>query len=205
VPAVILQPLLVNLVHIERRVRHHKIKLGRAGVHILVITVALPDIPVQPMHRQIHAAQSHRLGHLLLPINADARLTAPPAAHKLRRLHKHTARPAGRVQNQPVKRLNNLHNQPHNRIGGKELAPALALGQRKITQKILVNPPKGIAFHIHRNAVENLEQLPQNAILQAVVGLGQHIAQILILLFHRPHGIIDRLAQVGAFGQVQQR
>ena len=158
------------------------------------------------MHRQVHLAQTHRLGHALHAINADHVLrTGAVPLSKISALHKHAPRAASRIVDLALKRLDDLHNQFHQCRRRKEFPAALALAHCKFTQKIFVDLAEGIAFHLHRHRIEILQQIKKHLIAQPIIGLGKHIFQIRIFRFDRPHRIVDRLPNIGGFRHLHQR
>ena len=134
------------------------------------------------------------------------RATARPymLAHELGRLHKHAARTAGRVEDVTVVGFDDLHDQLDERGGGEKLAAAMALAEGELAQEIFVDLAEGVAFDIHGNGIENLEQFKEHTVFEAVVGLGEHAAQVLVFGLDGGHGIIDFLTHIGAFGLVEQ-
>ena len=86
-------------------------------------------------------------------------------------------------------------------MGVKNSPPFCPSRHGELAQEVLVDFPEGVALDVHRDGVEDLQQRDQHAVVQAVIGLGQHILQVFVFLFDAPHGIVDGLAEVGAFGQ----
>jgi hypothetical protein len=144
---IVLQLRLVDAIDVERRIRHHEVEPANALVQVLVIAIALADLARQPVDREVHLRQPHGLAGLLLPV--DRQLVARRAAvtlDEVGRLHEHPARPARRVEDPTVERLDDLDNQPHDRHRREELARALPLGERELAQEVLVDQPECVAF-----------------------------------------------------------
>jgi hypothetical protein len=102
-----------------------------------------------------------------------------------------------------VEGLDDLDDQAHDSGGGKELAAALALGSCKITQEILINLAKGVPLDVHRDGVKDAQQLAQGGVLEAVVGLWQHVLKVWVVGLDRLHRVADGASDVGPLGQVE--
>ena len=68
---VVLEPVLVHPVHVEGRIGHDEVELAGGAVQVFVVGVALADVAGQTMHGEVHLAQAHGLGHLLLAVDAQ--------------------------------------------------------------------------------------------------------------------------------------
>ena len=68
---VVLEPVLVHPVHVEGRIGHDEIELAGGAVQVFVVGVALADVAGQTVHGEVHLAQAHGLGHLLLAVDAQ--------------------------------------------------------------------------------------------------------------------------------------
>ena len=62
------------------------------------------------------------------------------------RLHEHAARTAGGVVDLAVKGFEDLHDEPHDRGGGEELAALLAFGEGELAEEVLVDQPEPVAL-----------------------------------------------------------
>ncbi len=175
-------------------------------MQVLVVGVALADVAGEAVDRQVHVAEAHGLGDALLAVDRDfvvwVLLVVP--CTKRGALDEHAAGAAGRIEDAPVERLDHLHDQLDERGRREELAALLPLGHGELAQKILVDLAEGVALDVHRDRGEHLEQGDQRVVVQPVVGLGQHVAQVLVLRLDGAHGVVDGLADVGALRQREQ-
>ncbi len=71
VARVVFDLLFVHAIHIEGRICHHEIESAQASMHIFVIGVGLFHVARQSVDGEVHAAEAHRLGNLLLPVDRD--------------------------------------------------------------------------------------------------------------------------------------
>ena len=172
---------------------------------VFVIGVALSDVAGQAVDGQVHAAQAHGLGDLLLAEDADFGVgVAPAALDELAALHEHAAGAVSGVQQAAVEGADHLDDEPDEAGGGEEFAALLALAHGEPAEEVLVDLAEGIAGDIQRDGVEGAQQTDECGVVQAVVGLGQDVAQVVVLCLDGAHGVVDRFADVGAFGEGDQ-
>ncbi|CEF49218.1 unnamed protein product [uncultured bacterium] len=119
-------------------------------------------------------------------------------------LDKHTTRPAGRIEDAPVIWLNDVDDQLDQPCWREELAALLPLCAGEIAQEVFVNLAEGVPFGIHRNLRERLEQRDERGVFDLVVSLGEDALEFFVLRLDRLHRFVDGLANVLAFGQVEQ-
>ncbi len=119
-------------------------------------------------------------------------------------LHEHAAGTAGRVKNAPVERLDDADDELDDGGGGEELAALLPLAHGELAEEVFVDLAEGVPLDVHGDGVHGLEQLDEQGVLEAVVGLGQDVLEVGVLRLDGAHGVVDGLADVGPFGQLQQ-
>ena len=102
-----------------------------------------------------------------------------------------------------MERLDDLDDQAHEAGGREELAALLALAHRELAQEVLVDLAEGVTLH-SRQRRQVLQQRHEQAVLQSVIGLGQHVLELVVGGLDRAHRVVDRLADVGALGQPEQ-
>ena len=197
--------LLVHLVHVERWIGHHEVELADAFVQVFVVAVPLPDVAGKGVDGEVHQAQMPGFVHPLLAV--DRNLYAGivlVSLDEVGTLDEHAARTARRVEDASVVRLDDFDDQLDQRGGREELAALLALGTGEVAEEVFVNLAESVPFGIHRNLRERLQQGDEGGVLDLVVGLGENALQFLVLGLDRLHRLVDGLADVLAFGQVQQ-
>jgi len=117
---------------------------------VFVVGVGLANIAGQAVYCQVHTAEAHGLGGLLLPIDGDfVGGVLLVVLHEAGALHKHAARTAGGVEDAPVKGFDDLDDQFDNGGGGEKFAAFLAFGHGEFAQEVFVNFAEDIAFDVH--------------------------------------------------------
>src|SRR4051794_8534002 len=97
------------------------------------------------MQGQVHLCQGYGALFVLHAVHsqfAAGGLAVP--FDELGALNEHAARTASRVENPPVKRLDQIDDQADDRVGRKELAAQSALTGSEVGQEVLINQPKCI-------------------------------------------------------------
>ena len=111
-PPVAFQLRLVDLVDVERRIRHDVVELTHGLERVFVVGVRLADVTFKTMDGEVHLAEAHCLVHPFLPVDGEAaRLAVAVLVYEPRTLYEHAARPTGRVENLPVERFDDLDDQ----------------------------------------------------------------------------------------------
>jgi len=100
--------------------------------------------------------------------------------------------------------LDDLHDQLDQGGGSEKLAAALPLAHGEPAQEVLVDLAKHVALDVHLDAVKLFEQGGQGVVAQAVVGLGQHVLEVGVVLFDGLHGVVDGPPDVLTLGQLHQ-
>ena len=103
-----------------------------------------------------------------------------------------------------MERLDDLDDELDDAGGREELAALLPLRHGEVAEEVFVNLAEGIALDGHRDRGEVLQQGDEQVLFESVVGLGQNVLEVFVLGLDGLHGLVDGLADVGAFGQVQQ-
>jgi hypothetical protein len=101
--------------------------------------------------------------------------------------------------------FDDFDDQFHDTNRREKLTTLLSFGHGELAEEILVNLAEGVPLNRHRNRREVLEQRYQETFLQTVVRLWEDVLEIFVLDLNRLHGLVDGLADVRAFRQIQQR
>ena len=103
----------------------------------------------------------------------------------------------------PWIRLDDLDDQLDQRGRREELAAALAFGHGELAQEVLVDLAEGIAFDVHRNLGQQLEQSEKRVVAQSIVVPGQNALHALVVFLDGLHRGIDGLADVRTLGLLE--
>lgn len=142
---------LVDLVDVERRVRHHEVEFGDRALRVLVVTIGEADVAGQTMQRKVHLRE--RDSAFLLLHAVDGQLAGSGlvvAIDELGALDEHAARPTGRVEHLAVERFDDLDDQPDDRVRRKELTAESAFTGREVGQEVLVDQPERVTRQLAR-------------------------------------------------------
>ena len=122
-------------------------------------------------------------------------------------LHEHAAGTAGRIEDDPVIRVDHMGNQGDNGNGSEELAAVMGLLIGELGQEIFIDAAEDIAGNLLQLLrVEGPKQLAEDIVVQLLVfGLGQDAAQVLVILLDGLHRLDQRLGSVGTVRQRHQR
>ena len=101
-------------------------------------------------------------------------------------------------------RFDDFHDQLDDAGGREELAALLPFRHGELAKEVFVNLAEGIALDVHRHGGEVLQQRDQKFFVEAVVRLRQNVLQVFVVGFDGLHRLVDGLADVGAFRQIQQ-
>ena len=104
-----------------------------------------------------------------------------------------------------MERLDDADDELDDGGGGEELAALLALAHGEVAEEVFVDLAEGVPLDVHGDGVHGLEQFLEQGVLEAVVGLGQHVLEVGVLRLDGAHGVVDGRADVGPFGQCDQR
>src|SRR6266568_4150711 len=156
---VVFDLFFVHAIHVKRRISHHEVESAATIMHILVVAVGLADITRKAVYGQVHAAQAHGLGGLLLAIdgNVGARVLLV-VLHETGALHEHTTRTTGRVKDTPLKGFDDLDDQFDDGGRREEFAALLSLGHGELAQEIFIDFAEDVSLDIHWYLREGLEQ-----------------------------------------------
>ena len=119
-------------------------------------------------------------------------------------LDEHAARAAGGVVDAAVEGFDDLDDQLDDGGGGEELAAFLPFGHGELAEEVFVDPAEGVAFDIDGDVVEGAEEADEGGVVDAAVVLREGAAQVFVVFLDGAHGVVDRLAEVGGFGEVQE-
>ena len=198
--------VLVDTVDVERRVRHHVVKAADRLVKVVVVGVALTDIAGETVERQVHLGQRNRDFLLLLAVDRQpGRRRVGMAPDELGALDEHAARSAGRIEHAPLEGLEDLDDQPHDRVRREELTAESSLGLGEVGEEIFVDQPEGVARQLPWQRSEQPTQLDEDVGFHALVAAREDIPELGVGGFHGLHGLVDRLAEVRSLGQLDQR
>ncbi len=163
----------------------------------MVATVAEPDVAGQAVQGQVHPGQ--RDGDLLLLLPVDRQLPVGRALvpfDELGALHEQCRPTARRVEHPAVERLDDLDDQPDDRLRREELPAQPALRHREVRQEVLIDEPERVTRQLARQRREQPQQLHQRRLLQPLVPLRQHVPQLGVVHLHQLHRHTDRGAEI---------
>ena len=120
-------------------------------------------------------------------------------------LDEHAAGAAGRVEDAALEGFDDADDELDDGGGGEELAALLAFAHGEVAEEVFVDLAEGVSLDVHGDGIHGLEQFLEQGVLEAVVGLGEHILEVGILCFDGAHGLIDGRADVGHLGKGDQR
>ena len=203
---------LVHPRHVEGRIGHDEVKpacLRHIGEKIavgVVEAVGVADVARQAMSRKVHLVEVDRDAVLLDAIDDHTAffllIGFLRPCGELCRVDEHAAGAAGRVEDAPLERLDDLDDQVHNAFRREEDAALLPLGHRELAEEIFVHLAEGIARELHRG--ERAHHLDQHVIGNVGEGARESPRQVFILFLNRTHGVVEILAEIGIFRQVRQ-
>lgn len=183
---------------------------------ILVVCDALTDLATQAVNCKVHSGQLDGFALFLLPRHKHAGVGTlrfellAVLFNKLSRLHEHTARTAGRVEDCAAVGLDDLNHEADDRARGEELATTLTFSKRKLAEEILVDLSEHIAGRIIRNVVELPEQIEWQRLHLLCAGepvvlvFRQAAFEFGLVLLDRLHHLFECLGDVLILGEVQQ-
>ena len=122
------------------------------------------------------------------------------ALDELGALDEHATRSTGRVEDPAVERLDDLDDEPDDRVRGEELATESTFRHGEVREEVLVDEPESITRELAGKRSEQPKQLDEGRLLQALVALGEHVLQLRVVGLDQPHGRVDRCAEVLPFG-----
>ena len=93
--------------------------------------------------------------------------------------------------------------QTHDGAGRVELAALLPFGAGEFAEEVFVDAPEGIVVKADRNLRNLLEQFFEQGAGKELKAARQHARQLRVVLFNFCHCLVDGLADVGAFRQLE--
>ena len=112
------------------------------------------------MEREVHLGERDGAFLLLLAVDGQLRgggLVVP--FDELGALDEHAARSAGGVEDLAVERLDDLDDQPDDRVRREELAAEPPFARGEVGEEVLVDQPEGVAGELAWQRREQPEQL----------------------------------------------
>ena len=130
----------------------------------------------------------------------------PPsgAPRRSARSERTSRRPARRVEDLALEGLHDLHDQAHDRGRGEVLAPLLTLSDGELAQEILVDLAEGVTLDRPEHRVDGSEQSDERVVRELLVGAREHTCELRVLVLDRRHRVVDGLADVLAFGELEK-
>ena len=136
------------------------------------------------------------------------RVAAGVGADELHRLDEHAGGAAARVVDAALVRLQHLHEEPHDRARGVELAALPALGQGELLQEVLVDVTQDVRGAglgaANLDVAHHVDHLPEAGLVQGGPGvvLGQHVLERRVVLLDGDHGVVYQSPDGGLAGLV---
>ena len=175
-------------------------------MQIFIVGIALADVAGQAVDGQVHLAQPDRFGHLLLAVDGELGAGVLLVLRdETGALDEHAAGAAGRVEDAALEGFDDADDELDDGGGGEELAALLALAHGEVAEEVFVDLAEGVSLDVYGDGVHRLEQFLEQGVLEAVVGLGEHVFEVGVLRLDGPHGLVDGRADVGPLGERDQR
>ena len=161
---------------------------------------------IEPVHGHVHQADLAVRIRLLLSEERQQLVRVPARLrNEVAGRNEHAARSASRVKHNALLRLQEAHDQPHNRLRREEHAIIARHLRRKTTEEVFVDAPERVIAQLGNLLVREVPQQPAQQIRrQLIVGLGKDTPQHRHRILNRLHRIIDRLADVGILREPRQ-
>ena len=102
-----------------------------------------------------------------------------------------------------MERFDHLGEQLDNAGGCVELASALSLAHRELTEEVLVDATEGVEVERGRDLGDLLEQFLEQRAGKEIERLGQDAGELRVVLLHLAHRRVDLAADVRRLGQRQ--
>src|SRR6266566_3190204 len=202
---VVFDLFFIHAIHIKRWISHHEVESAATIMHVFVVAIGLANITRKTVYCQVHAAQAHGLGGLLLAINGDVGAgVLLVVLHETGALHEHTTRTAGGVKDAPLKGFDDLDDQFDDGGRREEFAALLSLGHGELAQEIFIDFAEDVSLDIHWYLREGLEQCDKGIIVELRIVGRQDAAQFFVFSLDGFHGVVDSLANIFAFRQPEQ-
>ena len=137
-----------DLIHVKRRIGCHIVAFAFQRMCVVVESVgrvAALDVALHAVHCHVHKAELGVVVHLFLPVEHH-RLSRVAAllARVIAGGHEHAARSACGVEHGSARRLDNVHDHAHERLGREEHTVVACDSGRELAQEVLVDAPDNI-------------------------------------------------------------
>ena len=194
----------VDLVHVERRVRHHVVGPAEQLVRVVVVGDGLPDVAFEPVGGEVHPGQAD--GRVVLLDAAEGeplRRASALLLHGARALHEHAAGAARRVEHGAAVGVEHVGDERDQRHRREELAVVVRLLVGEPREEVLVDAAEDVAGNpLELVRVQLAQQLAEHLVVERLVlALGQDAAQAVVVGLDGLHGHDDGGRAVGAVGQ----
>src|SRR6266568_4469288 len=125
---VVFDLFFVHAIYVEGRICHHEVESAATVMHVFVVAVGLANVTRKAVYGQVHAAQAHGLGGLLLAIDGNVGAgVLLVVLHETGALDEHTTRTTGRVKDTPLKGFDDFDDQFDDGSWCEEFAAFLSL------------------------------------------------------------------------------
>ena len=138
----------VDLVHVERGIGHHVVRLAQQFVRVLVVRDRLPDVAFEAVDGKVHPGQTDGGGVLLQAAEGEP-LGGSLAVlrHGAGTLDEHAAGSARRVEHRAALGVQHVGNQRHQRDGGEKFAAVVGFLVGELGEEVFVDATKDVAGH----------------------------------------------------------
>jgi hypothetical protein len=119
-------------------------------------------------------------------------------------LDEHAAGAAGGVEDAAVVGLEDFDDEADDGGGRVEFAAFLAFAHGEFAEEVFVDEAEGIAALVHGDGGHGFEEGGERAAFEDVVGFGEDVGEVGVFFFDGAHGVIDGLADLGAFGEAEE-
>src|SRR6266542_3889975 len=103
-----------------------------------------------------------------------------------------------------MERLDDLDDQADDAARREELAALLPFRAGELAEEIFVDPAESVVFQGFWNLRNLLQQLLEQRAVKNLISAGQHACEMRIVLFDIRYRIVDLLADIATFRQVEQ-
>src|SRR6266566_4522569 len=202
---VVFDLFFIHAIHIKRWISHHEVESAATIMHVFVVAIGLANITRKTVYCQVHAAQAHGLGGLLLTVNGDVGSgVLLVVLHETGALHEHATRTTCWIKDTSLKGFDDLDDQLDDGGGCEELTAFLSLGHGELAQEVFIDFAEDVSLNIHGYLGESFEQRDKGIIVELRIVGRQDATQFFVFSLDGFRSIVDRLANVFAFRQPEQ-
>ena len=200
---------VLHLIHVKGRVGGHKVTLAVERVRIVVEgvgVIARLDVALHAVNSHVHETKLGVVVDLLLSVEHHGLSgVVTLLAHVVAGGNEHATRAASRIEHLATRGLDDVHDHADERLGRKEDAVVACHRWSKLAEEVLVDAADDIiALLVEGRVVEDADNAAQQVIAKVSVGVRKDARERGVNGSDTCHGFVDRFADVGTIGQVEQ-